>query len=70
MATSRERQMKFIRIFGRYALEVGASEMLCKFGPDWLTDEQIADITADRVESARRMSRQQVRNRAIQKARQ
>ncbi len=69
MATSRERQMKFIEDFGRESLKTGVTEMLCWFGPDWLTDEQVLDIVRYKIDGWRRSSRNTIRNRAIQKAR-
>lgn len=69
MGTTRERQMKFIEDFGRRSLETGVTEMLVKFGPDWLTDEQVTDIVQDKIEDWRSTSRRNIRNRAIQKAR-
>lgn len=69
MATTRERQMKFIEDFGRDALKTGATEMLASFGPDWLTDEQVLDIVRDKIDGWRTASRRNIRNRAIQKAR-
>jgi len=69
MATSRERQMKFIEDFGRDALRNGVTEMLVSFGPDWLTDEQVQDIVRDKIIDWRSASRRNIRNQAIQKAR-
>lgn len=69
MATSRERQMKFIEDFGRDSLRTGVTEALACFGPDWLTDEQVTDIVRDKIDGWRRASRNTIHNRAIQKAR-
>jgi hypothetical protein len=69
MTTSRERQMKFIEDFGRDSLKIGVTEMLACFGPDWLTDEQVKDIVAYKIDVWRRAVRNTIRNRAIQKAR-
>jgi hypothetical protein len=67
--TSRERRLEFIADFGNRSLEVGVKEMLAMYGPDWLTDEQILDITRDKIVGWRRGVRQAIRNREIQKAR-
>lgn len=67
--TTRDRQMKFIEDFGRESLRTGVTEMLAAYGPDWLTDEQITDIVRDKIDGWRRASRNNIRNRAIQKAR-
>jgi hypothetical protein len=69
MATSRERQMKFIEDFGRDSLRTGLTEMLAFYGPDWLTDEQVLDIVRYKIDGWRRANRQTISNRAINKAR-
>jgi hypothetical protein len=63
---TRERQESFIKSFDGLPLRTlkdGISNCLLRHGSSWLTDEQIAEITADLVEQARFSQRLRVRNR-------
>jgi hypothetical protein len=61
--TSRERKLKWIETFGRYALENAVTAILAIDGPDFLTDEQIDLITEKMVYDAREQTRRKIRNR-------
>jgi hypothetical protein len=66
--TSRERKLKWIDTFGRYALETAVTAIMAKEGPDFLTDEQIDLITEKMVYDAREKTRLMVRNRNFNRA--
>lgn len=63
-ASTREKRIKFIQSFGPRALGTAISEAICRIGAEnFLTDEQLAEITEQQVHDARLWSRQIVRNR-------
>jgi hypothetical protein len=66
--TSRERKLKWIETFGRYALENAVTAILAIDGPDFLTDEQIDLITEKMVYDAREQTRRKIRNRNFYRA--
>jgi hypothetical protein len=66
--TSRERKLKWIETFGRYALRDAVSAILASDGPDFLTDEQIDLITEKMVYDAREKTRRKIRNRNFYRA--
>lgn len=66
--TSRDRKLKWIETFGRYALENAVSAIMTIDGPDFLTDEQIDLITEKMVYDAREKTRRMVRNRNFYRA--
>lgn len=62
--TDRERKLRFIRSFGRHALETAISEAVCRAGADnFLTDEQLDDIVSEQVKDARAENHRRLRNR-------
>lgn len=68
--TTRERQERFLRSFDAHKSPLrtaitAISERIYRDGLDWLTDEQLTEITSDVVESAMSANRRMVRNRAI-----
>lgn len=70
VTATREKKLEFIRSFGRGAIESAIMAAVCRHGAEhFLTDDQLDDIVSDQVVNARRMSRQHVRNRLIQKSR-
>jgi hypothetical protein len=66
--TSRDRKLKWIETFGRYALENAVTAIFAIDGPDFLTDEQIDLITEKMVYDAREKTRRMVRNRNFYRA--
>jgi signal transduction histidine kinase len=68
--TTRERKERFLRSFDanksplRTAI-TAISERIYLHGLDWLTDEQLAEITSDVVVNAMSGNRRMVRDRAI-----
>lgn len=65
-ASPREKRIKFIQSFGRNALETAIAAAVCRLGAEnFLTDEQLAEITEQQVQDARLWSRQTVRNRRV-----
>lgn len=69
MATTRERQIKFIESFGNRTLLSLVTEMLCIDGHWFLTDEQIATLATKLVRDERRRQHHDMRERAKAKAR-
>lgn len=69
MKATRERKIKFIKSFGLYALEAAISEAVCRFGAEnFLTDEQLDEITDEQVRNARKTQHFQMRNRKMARA--
>lgn len=63
-SATRERKIAFIKSFGRRALETAISEAVCRFGAEnFLTDEQLDEITAEQVRGARFASKLNRENR-------
>jgi hypothetical protein len=67
---TRERKERFLRSFDAHKSPLktaitAISERIYRDGLDWLTDEQLAEITSDVVENAMFANRRMVRNRAI-----
>lgn len=67
---SRERKERFLRSFDAYGGQLkvtkdAISDFLREDGIDWLTDDQLEQITARVVSNARDSVRRTVRNRAI-----
>lgn len=68
MTTTRERKERFLRSFDanksplRTAI-TAISERIYRHGLDWLTDEQLTEITSDVVENAMSAHRRTMRNR-------
>jgi len=63
MATSRNRQVEFMRSFGDSALIDAVAAMIRRHGPDWLTDGQMSEVVSKQVADARRVARNTRRNR-------
>lgn len=62
----REKRIKFIQSFGPRAFRTAVMEALHRIGEEnFLTDEQLAEITEQQVQDARLWSRQTVRNRRV-----
>ncbi len=69
MKATRERKIKFIKSFGIYALEEAISEAVSRLGAEnFLTDEQLDEITDEKVRRARRKQHFQMRNRKMARA--
>ncbi|WP_435658116.1 hypothetical protein [Brucella pituitosa] len=67
--TSREHKIKFIKSFGRHALETAISKAVARFGAEnFLTDEQLDEITEQQVRDARSYQHFQMRNRKTARA--
>ncbi len=63
-AATREKRIKFIQSFGPYALRTCIMEALARIGEEnFLTDDQLAEITEQQVQDARRWNSNTVRNR-------
>lgn len=57
-AATREKKIAFIKSFGFRALETAISEAVCRFGAEnFLTDEQLDEITTEQVRDARRSAK-------------
>lgn len=66
MAASRKRQVEFMRSFGGDAALIDAvAAMIRRYGPDWLTDQQLTEVVAQQVSDARWSARNTRRNRRI-----
>ncbi|WEK50354.1 MAG: hypothetical protein P0Y66_22375 [Candidatus Kaistia colombiensis] len=65
MAASRKRQVEFMRSFGDGALMDAVAAMIRRHGPNWLTDEQIAEVVSQQVSDARWTARNTRRNRRL-----
>lgn len=66
MEATREKKIAFIKSFGRRALETAISEAVYRIGAEnFLTDEQLDEITSDQVAYAREAAKRNRRNRAI-----
>lgn len=63
MASTRERQLKFITDAGRSALEDAVCRYLAKFGPDFLSDETVEELAAIEVRRRRADQHRMIRNR-------
>lgn len=64
--TTRARQAKFLASFDTWpgtTAERAVGACLRRYGLDWLTDEQLAEITSDVVNDARFSQRLRARNR-------
>lgn len=69
-AATRERKERFLRSFDAHKSPLrtaitAISERIYRDGLDWLSDEQLSEITADVAESARSATRRNIRNRKI-----
>jgi len=67
---TRERQERFLRSFDAHKSPLktaitAISERIYRDGLDWLTDEQLTEITSDVVENALSANRRMVRNRNV-----
>ncbi|MEZ2410505.1 hypothetical protein AB6806_27290 [Bosea sp. RCC_152_1] len=67
---SRDRKDRFLRSFDAHKSPLrtaitAISERIYRDGLDWLTDEQLTEITSDVAENAISANRRMVRNRAI-----
>lgn len=73
-SATRERKERFLRGFDAHKSPLktaitAISERIYRDGLDWLTDDQLTEITSDVVESAMSANRRMVRNRnALQRA--
>lgn len=65
MATSRKRQVEFMRSFGDTALIDAVAAMIRRYGANWLSDEQLSEVVAQQVSDARWSARNTRRNRRI-----
>jgi len=65
MAASRKRQVEFMRSFGDTALIDAVAAMIRRYGPEWLTDQQMSEVVAQQVSDARWSARNTRRNRRI-----
>lgn len=67
---SREKKLKFIRSFGRKALEESIMAAVYRNGAEYfLTDEQLDEITSEQVRDARSMNQRVIRQRRATEAR-
>lgn len=70
--STRERQERFIQTFDGvpgHTLQDGVAAFVGRHGAAWLTDDQIAEVTARLVDKARFSQRLRVRNRrALQRS--
>ena len=63
-AATREKKLKFLRSFGRNALETAIMGAVHRYGAEhFLTDEQLDEITSEQVANARRTNQHVIRNR-------
>lgn len=63
-ASSREKRIKFIQSYGSLALHNAIMEAIARIGEEnFLTDEQLADITQQQVRDARQWNRNLIRYR-------
>lgn len=65
MAASRKRQVEFMRSFGDTALIDAVAAMIRRYGPDWVSDEQLYEVVAQQVSDARWTARNTRRNRRL-----
>ena len=63
--TTRERKVEFLNGFGYGYLHKAVSEMFYARGEDWLTDEQLEDLTRAAISNWRATQRLNRRNRAL-----
>lgn len=61
--TTRERKIQWLRNIGRYEINKLVEKIFSERGADWLTDEQIYDLTRKRVADWRNDLHFQMRNR-------
>ena len=67
--STREKRIKFIKSFGRNALETAISEAVCRIGAEhFLTDEQLDEIVEQQARDALYTTRRIIRNRNAIKA--
>lgn len=53
-SATRDKKIAFIKSFGRRALETAISEAVCRLGAEnFLTDDQLDEITTEQVRGAR-----------------
>jgi hypothetical protein len=69
MNATRERKLKFMADYGLVALRQAVMEMFAQHGSDWLTNEQIDDITSYQIRVCRQAQRMNRSNREITNAR-
>lgn len=63
MPVSRDKKIRFVNEFGTHALMKAVAAAFERNGPDWLTDEQLAEITSEQVRQWRRTRRMERQNR-------
>jgi hypothetical protein len=68
ISATRERKLKFMADYGLVALRQAVMEMLAQHGSDWLTDEQIDDITSYQIRVCRQVQRMNRQNRKMAQA--
>ncbi|SHL74922.1 hypothetical protein [Roseibium suaedae] len=68
-ATTRARKISFIEGFGTRALTEAVAAAFQHHGTDWLTDEQLEEITSRQLADFRSTARRHRHNRAILKER-
>ena len=64
-ATTRARKISFIEGFGTRALSEAVAAAFQRHGTDWLTDEQLEEITSRQLADFRSTARRHRQNRAI-----
>lgn len=55
--STRERKLRFLRDGGEYVLRDAVMSAFIRHGPDWLTDEQLADMVRENVRDWRSRAR-------------
>lgn len=60
---SRTKRVRFINEAGPFAMRKAVEAMIARHGPDFLTDEQLAEIVSEQVLQYRRQARNNRRNR-------
>lgn len=57
MQVSRSKKIRFVNEFGPYALMKAVEAAFLRHGPDWLTDEQLDEITKQQISDWREQRR-------------
>jgi len=60
---SRTKRIRFINEAGPFAMRKAVEAAITRNGPDWLTDEQLAEIVSEQVLQYRRQARNNRKNR-------
>ncbi|RWX78299.1 hypothetical protein EPK99_06630 [Neorhizobium lilium] len=69
MTATRQKKLEYIRSFGPYALDQAVTAMLARKESNWLTDDQIDDITSQMVSDARWTQHHNMRERELAQSR-